>query len=62
MEDNITAVESVQEEPAPATQSSKNEMNITGMSAGKKSVPAVPEDKKMPLDKLGDSLTKHVNL
>lgn len=60
--ENNTSVEVVQEEPAPVTQPSGNEMNITGMSVEKKSVPVVPEDKKMPLDKLGDSLTKHVNI
>lgn len=60
--ENNASVESVPEEPAPVIQPSKNEMNITGMSLHKKSVPVVPEDKKMPLDKLGDSLTKHVDL
>lgn len=59
--ENNASVEAVAEEKAPVAHSS-NEMNITGMSAGKKSVPVVPEDKKMPLDQLGDSLTKHVNL
>lgn len=62
MGENNASVESVQEEPAPVAQPSGNEMNITGMSVQKKSIPVVPEDKKMPLDKLGDSLTKHVNL
>jgi predicted RNA-binding protein with EMAP domain len=62
IEDNSSSVEAVSEELAPVVHSSTNEMNITGMSAGKKSIPVVPEDKKMPLDKLGDSLSKHVNL
>lgn len=60
--ENNTSVETVQEEPAPVTQPSGNDMNISGMSVEKKSVPIVPEEKKMPLDKLGDSLTKHVDL
>jgi hypothetical protein len=60
--ENNASAEAVAEEKAPVAHSSANEMNITGMSAGKKSIPVVPEDKKMPLDQLGDSLTKHVNL
>lgn len=60
--ENNTSVEAVQEKSTPAAQPASQEMNITGMSAEKKSVPKVPEDKKMPLDKLGDSLTKHVDL
>jgi hypothetical protein len=54
--------EVVQEESNITDQPSEQDMNIRGMSAEKKSIPVVPEDKKMPLDKLGDSLTKHVNL
>jgi hypothetical protein len=60
--DNNSTVEAVPEEQTPVVQSSANDINITGMSAAKKSIPAEPEDKKMPLDQLGDSLTKHVNL
>lgn len=62
VENNASSIEVVSEKPAPVVQSSTTDMNITGMSAEKKSVPVVPEDKKMPLDKLGDSLTKHVDL
>jgi hypothetical protein len=62
IENNTSSAEAVPEEQTPVVQSSVNDMNISGMSAAKKSVPVVPEDKKMPLDKLGDSLTKHVNL
>jgi len=54
--------EVAQEESNVTEQPAGQDMNITGMSAEKKSIPVVPEDKKMPLDQLGDSLTKHVNL
>ncbi len=62
IENNSSSVEAVSAQPVPTTQPSATDMNIRGMSAEKKSVPVVPEDKKMPLDKLGDSLTKHVDL
>ncbi|MDD2266844.1 hypothetical protein [Sulfuricurvum sp.] len=70
MENNTSSETSevVEEEPNQSivlvepNQSNVQDMNITGMSAEKKSIPQIPEDKKMPLDQLGDSLTKHIKL
>lgn len=46
----------------PEEKGAPQEINVSGMKAEKKSVPKVPENKKMPLDKLGDDLTKHIKL
>lgn len=58
-QENNTSLKAVPEE---TTQSSGHEMNITGMSVEKQSVSDMPEEKKMPLDRLGDSLSKNIKL
>lgn len=53
--DANTTVETVEEEVV----SVPNEGNVSGMAGEKKEQPEV---KKMPLDQLGDDLTKHIKL
>ncbi|MFY9141925.1 hypothetical protein [Sulfuricurvum sp.] len=54
------SVETVQQDepapivPAPVVQTVEHEKNVSKIPASEK--------EKMPLDKLGDSLTKHINL
>ncbi len=39
-----------------------NENNLSGMSADKEKKKKEAEDKKMPLDRLGDKLSEHIKL
>jgi hypothetical protein len=57
--DANTTVETVEEEIPSEVVSVPNEANASGMSREKKERPDV---KKMPLDQLGDDLTKHIKL
>jgi hypothetical protein len=38
------------------------ESGVSGMAQEKQEKQEVSEDKKMPLDRLGDTLTKHIKL
>ncbi|MDP3290881.1 MAG: hypothetical protein Q8M43_02530 [Sulfuricurvum sp.] len=49
----------VEENSVPEVVSVPNEGNVSGMAEEKKESPEV---KKMPLDQLGDDLTKHIKL
>lgn len=49
-------------EPVPEAKPVANENNLSGMSAEKQEKKEEPEDKKMPLDRLGDKLSEHIKL
>ncbi|HLD22578.1 MAG TPA: hypothetical protein VJA83_01460 [Sulfuricurvum sp.] len=57
--DANATVETVEEESVPEVVSVPNEENVSAMAGEKKESPDV---KKMPLDQLGDDLTKHIKL
>jgi len=57
--DGNTTVETVEEEIPSEVVSVPREGNISGMAVPKKEQSEV---KKMPLDQLGDDLTKHIKL
>lgn len=46
----------------PETKPIPKENTLSGMAPEKQEKKEEPEDKKMPLDKLGDSLSKHIKL
>jgi hypothetical protein len=48
--------------PSPVYEPETPVQNVSGMAPIKKEVQQSPEEKKMPLDQLGDSLTKHIKL
>jgi hypothetical protein len=62
MSEANASAETVQpSEPAPVVESAPHENNVSGLKAPKKTLPR-QEKEEMPLDKLGDDLTKHITL
>lgn len=59
-ESNLPATPPVQ--PEPEVKPIPQEKNISTAAPEKQEKKADSEDKKMPLDKLGDSLSKHIKL
>jgi hypothetical protein len=61
-EANVTIPSPSPVQPEPEVIPQAPAENVSSMAPIKKETKQTPEDKKMPLDQLGDSLSKHIKL